>query len=109
MVGTTHLESGKCDPYNLRVLQLHSALSFVDGPNSGCSVLAGDLNLREWESNVAKVVWGRGDGGVGGGQGVEREEGGVGEEKREWGVREQAPLGSCRREHPGRVEEASPL
>ena len=70
VVGTTHLESGQCDPYNLRVLQLRSALSFVDGPNIGCSVLAGDLNLRDWESQTAKVVWGRGDGGVGGGQGV---------------------------------------
>ena len=88
VVGTTHLESGKCNPYNLRVLQLRSALSLVDGPYSGCSVLAGDLNLRDWESNVAKVVWGRGDGGVGGGQGVEREEG--------WGGRGEAGVGGKR-------------
>ena len=67
VVGTAHLESGKKPkPYNLRVLQLRSALSVVDGPTSGCSVLAGDLNLREWEWNVAKVVWECRDGSVGG-------------------------------------------
>ena len=43
LMGTTHLESGTCNPYNLRVSQLQAALSRVDGPNVACSVLAGDL------------------------------------------------------------------
>ena len=82
VVGTTHLESGDCKPHNLRVLQLRSALSLVDGPYSGCSVLAGDLNLRDWESKVAKVMMVSagergcsGGGGWGAGGGVGEEEG----------------------------------
>ena len=69
LIGTTHLESGTCNPYNLRVSQLQAALSRVDGPNVACSVLAGDLNLRQWEWDSAKVTWRGGGGGVGGERG----------------------------------------
>ena len=68
VIGTTRLESGACNPYNLRVSQLQAALSRVDGPNVACSVLAGDLNLRQWEWDSAKVTWRGCGGGVGGGR-----------------------------------------
>ena len=54
-VCTTHLESGACKPGNLRVTQLQQALLMLQGEPSSFAVLAGDLNLRAWEAERAKV------------------------------------------------------
>ena len=37
-------------------MQLRDALAMVDRPSSSFSVLAGDLNLRAWEAQRAKVA-----------------------------------------------------
>ena len=55
VIGTTHLESGICDPVDLRVIQLRYVLSKMDAYRLPCSIVAGDYNLRHWEAERAKV------------------------------------------------------
>ena len=55
VIGTTHLESGICDPVDLRVIQLRYVLSKMDAYHLPCSIVAGDYNLRQWEAERAKV------------------------------------------------------
>ena len=55
LVGTTHLESGMCDPVDRRVTQLRFVLSRMDAYHLPCSIIAGDYNLRSWEAEHAKV------------------------------------------------------
>ena len=55
VIGTTHLESGICDPANLRVMQLEYVLSRMDAYHLPCTIVAGDYNLRQWEAGRAKV------------------------------------------------------
>ena len=55
VIGTTHLESGVCNPSDLRVFQLRSVLSMVEDYHLSCSIVAGDYNLRVWEAERAKV------------------------------------------------------
>ena len=55
VIGTTHLESGICDPANLRVVQLEYVLSRMDAYHLPCTIVAGDYNLRQWEAERAKV------------------------------------------------------
>ena len=55
VIGTTHLESGICDPANLRVMQLEYVLSRMDAYHLPCTIVAGDYNLRQWEAERAKV------------------------------------------------------
>ena len=55
VIGTTHLESGICDPADLRVMQLRDVLSRMDAYHLPCSIVAGDYNLRQWEAERAKV------------------------------------------------------
>ena len=55
LIGTTHLESGMCDPVDLRAIQLRFVLSRMDAYHLPCSIVAGDYNLRQWEAERAKV------------------------------------------------------
>ena len=55
LIGTTHLESGMCDPVDLRVIQLRSVLSRMDAYHLSCSIVAGDYTLRQWVAERAKV------------------------------------------------------
>ena len=55
VIGTTHLESGICDPANLRIAQLEYVLSRMDAYHLPCTIVAGDYNLRQWEAVRAKV------------------------------------------------------
>ena len=55
LIGTTHLESGMCDPLDLRAIQLRLVLSRMDAYHLPCSIVAGDYNLRQWEAERAKV------------------------------------------------------
>ena len=55
-IATAHLESGVCEPGDLRVHQLRCALDLLERRDStSLSVLAGDLNMREWESQRARL------------------------------------------------------
>ena len=56
VIGTTHLESGICDPVDLRVIQLRYVLSKMDAYRLPCSIVAGDCNLRQWDAERAKVL-----------------------------------------------------
>ena len=55
LIGATHLESGVCNPVDLRVIQLRSVLSRMDAYLLSCSIVASDYNLRLWEAERAKV------------------------------------------------------
>ena len=50
LVATTHLESGDCQPADFRVQQLTHTLSLLEAAPEEAVLLAGDLNIRDWEA-----------------------------------------------------------
>ena len=54
-MATTHLESGDCQPADLRVQQLTHTLRLLAAAPEEAVLLAGDLNLRDWEARRAGI------------------------------------------------------
>ena len=50
LVATTHLESGDCQPAELRAQQLTHTLMLLAAAPEEAVLLAGDLNIRDWEA-----------------------------------------------------------